>query len=185
MFLAFVALLAVVVVGLLARKARPRRVAAPLSFMPPRTRQSDDWLSRVSCADFTRKPILNAGERAVLEVVDEVLKNARPAFRACPQVSLGEVLQSPDQEAYRAINSKRADVLIVNEAGLGILAIEYQGAGHYQRNAPARDAIKKEALRRAGIPTIEIGHGDKRPDVQTKILLGLNPILDLPTGNRR
>ena len=42
------------------------------------------------------------------------------------QVSLGEVLSSPDALAYAAINSKRVDILIVSNSGIPIAAIEYQ-----------------------------------------------------------
>ena len=72
------------------------------------------------------------------------------------QVSLGEVLSSPDARAYSAINSKRVDLLIVSRSGDPIAAIEYQGHGHYQGTAAARDAVKKEALRKAGVRYIEV-----------------------------
>ena len=35
-------------------------------------------------------------------------------------------------------------------------AIEYQGHRHYQGTAAARDAVKKEALRKAGVRYIEV-----------------------------
>ena len=72
------------------------------------------------------------------------------------QVSLGEVLSSPDARAYSAINSKRVDLLIVSRNGDPIAAIEYQGHGHYQGTAAARDAVKKEALRKAGVGYIAV-----------------------------
>jgi hypothetical protein len=37
-----------------------------------------------------------------------------------------------------------------------IAAIEYQGHGHYRGTAAARDAVKKEALRKAGVRYIEL-----------------------------
>jgi hypothetical protein len=42
-------------------------------------------------------------------------------------------------------------------------AIEYQGAGHHQSAAAARDAVKKEALRRAGIGYHEVVSGHTTP----------------------
>ena len=39
-------------------------------------------------------------------------------------------------------------------------AIEYQGGGHHQGTAAARDAVKKEALRRAGVGYVEVVPGD-------------------------
>ena len=41
-------------------------------------------------------------------------------------------------------------------SGNPIAAIEYQGHGHYQGTAAARDAVKKEALRRAGVRYIAV-----------------------------
>ena len=77
-------------------------------------------------------------------------------WRVMAQVSLGEVLACSDARAYSAINSKRVDLLIVSSSGDPIAAIEYQGHGHYQGTAAARDAIKKEALRKAGVRYIEV-----------------------------
>jgi len=79
------------------------------------------------------------------------------------QVSLGEVLSSPDARAYSAINSKRVDLLIVSRSGDPIAAIEYQGHGHYQGTAAARDAVKKEALRKAGATPRD---GSRRPTIK-------------------
>ena len=42
-------------------------------------------------------------------------------------------------------------------------AIEYQGGGHHQGTAAARDAVKKEALRRAGIGYVEVVGGEMSP----------------------
>lgn len=78
------------------------------------------------------------------------------------QTSLGEVIapQSTsgfDEElAFRSINSKRLDFLVVDRTGMPALAVEYQGHGHYQNRAFMRDAVKREAVRRAQIPFLEI-----------------------------
>ena len=80
------------------------------------------------------------------------------------QTSLGEILRPKRQPlslddadlAYRSINSKRADFIIVDRRGLAVLAVEYHGQGHYQGNAMLRDAVKREAFRSAGIALIEV-----------------------------
>jgi hypothetical protein len=54
------------------------------------------------------------------------------------------------------INSKRADFLVVDNRGWPLLAIEYQGRGHYRGNASKRDAVKRTVLARAGIHYIEV-----------------------------
>jgi hypothetical protein len=79
------------------------------------------------------------------------------------QVSLGEVLQSGDIAAYRCINSKRVDMLLVDAECRPLHAIQYQGGAHHKDTAAARDAVKKEALRRAGIGYVEVVAGDHTP----------------------
>ena len=59
-------------------------------------------------------------------------------------------------QAYKAINSKRLDFLVIDPYGYPVLAVEYQGAGHYQGNAIERDAVKRAALEKASIPFIEV-----------------------------
>ena len=72
-------------------------------------------------------------------------------YRVFAQAILGEILSSPNGDALRSINSKRVDILIVDQDAWPVVAVEYQGAGHYQGTAAARDAVKKEALRKAGV----------------------------------
>jgi hypothetical protein len=65
--------------------------------------------------------------------------------------------------AFGSINSKRADVVIVDRQGFAILAVKYQGPGHYQGTARLRDAVKREAFRSAG--AVRQGrHRPIRPD---------------------
>jgi hypothetical protein len=86
------------------------------------------------------------------------------------QVSLGEVLRSPDRRAFHAINAKRVDLLIVSDRCEPIAAIEYQGRGHYQGTAEWRDAVKKEALRKAGVRYIEVTPESGTADMAREIL---------------
>jgi hypothetical protein len=79
------------------------------------------------------------------------------------QVSVGEILRCQDAEAYRCINSKRIDLLLVDGDCQPRHAVEYQGSGHHQGTAAARDAVKKEALRRAGIGYHEVVAGHTTP----------------------
>ena len=65
-------------------------------------------------AGFTARPLLNQGEQRLLSVLDKALAEGSPGWRAMGQVSLGEILASPDKDAYFAVNSKRVDLLIVD-----------------------------------------------------------------------
>ena len=95
--------------------------------------------------------------------LDRFVLSCNSGWQVMAQVSLGEVLRSKDAEAYRCINSKRVDLLLIDENCQPRHAIEYQGQGHHQATAAARDAVKKEALRRAGIGYHEVVSGQTTP----------------------
>jgi hypothetical protein len=87
------------------------------------------------------------------------------------QVSLGEILRTEDKAAYACINSKRVDLLIVDDECRPLHAIEYQGGAHYKgaHATAARDAVKKEALRRAGIGYVEVVAGDTPAELRRAV----------------
>ncbi len=113
-------------------------------------------LEAVMAASFTTKRVLSRTEAEVMVAAERAIAEAGVRWRVLAQVALGEVLASPDEAAFRAINAKRVDLLVISERSEPLAAIEYQGEGHYQGTAPARDAIKKEALRKAGVRYIEM-----------------------------
>lgn len=113
-------------------------------------------LSAVSAASFKKRKLLNSSEYHVFKIIEKDVADARKGYRVFAQTSLGEILASANEDAFRSINSKRVDILIVDQGGWPLAAIEYQGSGHYQGTAAQRDAIKKEALSKAGIRYIEI-----------------------------
>ena len=94
-----------------------------------------------------------------------VIELAPAGWQVMAQVSLGEILRCEDKAAYSCINSKRVDLLVVDEECRPVGAVEYQGDGHYlgAHATAARDAVKKEALRRAGIGYEEILAGHHTP----------------------
>ncbi|WP_323035292.1 DUF2726 domain-containing protein [Pararhodobacter sp.] len=132
---------------------------------------------------FVKTPLMNKGEYRVFSILERTSAGLRDGYRVMAQVNLGEFLKPEPQtevalkeEAFASINSKRVDFLIIDRTGQGALAVEYQGSGHYLgQTAFLRDAVKKEALRRAGIPLLEVTP-DMRPDditAQMKRLLGI------------
>ncbi|MBR0697012.1 DUF2726 domain-containing protein [Bradyrhizobium lablabi] len=126
-----------------------KREAAPVT-------DAAEQLRLVMGAEFEKRPLLSRSEAQVLYAAERAVNTADLNWRVMAQVSLGEVLACGDARAYSAINSKRVDLLIVSRSGDPIAAIEYQGHGHYQGTAAARDAVKKEALRKAGVRYIEV-----------------------------
>jgi hypothetical protein len=113
-------------------------------------------------AEFKPQRLLNKSEARLFRAIDKMVLEMRPNWQVMAQVSLGEILKSDDKDAYACINSKRVDVLIVDDECKPLHAIEYQGGGHYKgaHATAARDAVKKEALRRAGIGYVEVVAGD-------------------------
>lgn len=69
-------------------------------------------------------------------------------------------IKSPDRgrrlAAFNAISRKRLDYLLTNSANQPVCALEFQGGGHWQGGSRKRDAVKKSALARAGLPLIEV-----------------------------
>ncbi len=122
-----------------------------------------DQLRIVMNAQFSAQPLLNRGEARVFKELDRIVLGCNPGWQVMAQVSLGEILRSPDKAAFGCINSKRVDLLLIDEHCHPRHAIEYQGSGHYQSSAAARDAVKKEALRRAGITYHEVVAGQTTP----------------------
>ena len=117
-------------------------------------------------ADFKAQALLNKSETRLFRVLDKmVIEMAPPGWQVMAQVSLGEILRCEDKAAFGCINSKRVDLLIVDADCNPLHAIEYQGGGHFKgaHATAARDAVKKEALRRAGISYDEVVAGNHTP----------------------
>ena len=144
--------------------------AVPLKGTVERTAfDATEQLRIVMEADFKPRVLLNKPERRLLAHLDKVLAEETSGWRAMGQVSLGEFLASDDENAFFAINSKRVDFLIVDSECRPLHAVEFQGTGHHQGTAAARDAVKKEALRRAGIGYVEIVSGDTPAELRAMV----------------
>jgi hypothetical protein len=134
--------------------------------LPGRATDPADQLRTVMKADFKPQALLNKSEARLFKVLDKmVIEMAPPGWQVMAQVSLGEILRCDDKEAYWCVNAKRVDLLIVDADCNPLHAIEYQGGGHFKgaHTTAARDAVKKEALRRAGIGYDEVVAGNHTP----------------------
>jgi hypothetical protein len=138
-----------------------------------------DQLRTVMRANFTIQPLLNKSEARVFKELDRIVIGCNPAWQVMAQVSLGEILRSNDAEAYRCINAKRVDLLLVDENCKPRHAVEYQGGAHHQGTAAARDAVKKEALRRAGIGYHEVVAGHTTPSELKRLV---KKLMDKPVA---
>lgn len=142
-----------------------QRAAAPRRPPARSARDAADQLRCVMEADFKPRPLLNKAEAQVFKALDTAVVARNPGWQVMAQVSLGEFLASPDQNAFLSVNSKRVDFALMDESCRVRHAIEYQGTGHHLPGgaAAARDAVKKEALRKAGIGYHEVVAGHTTP----------------------
>lgn len=138
--------------------------APPISIADPA-----EQLRVVTAAEFKKQTLLNKQEVKVLYAAECAVAESGLKWRVMAQVSLGEILRSENPRAFAAINSKRVDLLVISQSGEPLAAIEYQGSGHYQNTAAIRDAVKKEALRKAGVRYIEIMGRHTVDDVRREI----------------
>ena len=136
-------------------------------------------LRHVMGASFYKKKVMSKGEYRVFKVVETEIQALKNGCRVLSQTSLGEIIGSDSEMAFASINSKRVDILIIGPYGDPVAAVEYQGGGHYQGTAAARDAIKKEALRRAGVQFLDIAESHSPEDVSMMVRRLFQPA---PTG---
>jgi hypothetical protein len=146
---------------------------------PRRVPDAADQLRTVMAAEFTLQPLLNRAEARLFRELDRMVIARNPGWQVMAQVCVGEFLRCKDAAAFGCINSKRVDLLLMDEACQARAAIEYQGSGHHLPGnvAAARDAVKKEALRKAGIGYHEVVAGETTPAELRRLVEKLVPEL--------
>jgi Protein of unknown function (DUF2726) len=155
------------------RSARRRRFRTP--FGRPYWNQGFDLtdpthqLKAVMAASFHKRKVLSRAEYRAFKIVEDEVATLHKGYRVFAQTCLGEILESPDESAFRSINSKRADILVIDGGGWPVLVVEYQGNGHYQSTTAARDAVKKEALRTAGVQHLEVHPSDSDKEIRSRV----------------
>jgi hypothetical protein len=96
---------------------RPRRFSrGPFLYEKasrPDLKDAGQQLNAVMAAPFEKRRLLNWSEYQAFKIIEADMAAARRGYRVFAQTSLGEVLMSPDEDAFRSINSKRVDILIV------------------------------------------------------------------------
>jgi hypothetical protein len=102
---------------------------------------------------YDPRPVLNNSERRLYaDLANAIAGLSEPRPRLLCQVSYGEFLSSPSKVAFHRINAKRADFLIVGGDFQPLIAVEYQGKGHYGSSLSARlDAIKRDRVKRKAL----------------------------------
>lgn len=161
------------------RKAGKDRARTPEA-KPSEANKSDfaaDQLKTVMNAEFRSRVLLNKPEGQVFLALDRAVVARNPGWQVMAQVSVGEFLASGDAQAYGCINSKRVDFALMDANFQVRHVFEYQGSGHHQKGggAAARDAVKREAVRKAGIGYHEVLAGHTTPAELNALVAKLVP----------
>ncbi len=181
----------VIVLVWIAQQLRParRRWVPKQKIWTPRIgdtpRDMRDPLAQINViahVDFETIPLLNKAEARLLPVLEAAIREYGQGHRLMAQTSLGEILRPKEtsgtsdlrKNAYASINSKRLDFAVFDRFGHLAAAIEYQGSGHYASGAFMRDAVKREALRKAGVPYIELAADISATEARAKLLAALH-----------
>ena len=190
--------LALAILQTVASRGRRRRNRRPRGHYPRRTGQWPREVSRsdasrlgdptaqmefISKVDFEPRRLLNRSEYGILRILENIVREIDDGHRVMAQTSLGEIIAprsaSGSDEArdlaFRSINSKRLDFLVIDRTGMPALAVEYQGHGHYQNRAFMRDAVKREAVRKARIRFLEIEAEFDAAIVENQVRSALRP----------
>ncbi len=153
-------------------------------------RHAANQLEFISRVEFETVRLLNKDEYPLLLLLEKLLYDAGKGHRVMAQTSLGEILRPKqtlgsreDQtNAYSSINSKRLDFAIIDRTGMLALAVEFQGSGHYSNKAFIRDAVKREALRKANVQMLEVPAQFEVETVRKQVLKALG--MDLAAVRR-
>jgi hypothetical protein len=143
--------------------------------------QQLEAVTRDSVTFYARK-VMAPGEFEVFRAAMSVTRQSFPGgvypFYIFPQVSLGQIIGTnapapiewQADQAHRAINSKRCDLLIADRYGNPVAVLEYQGGGHnIGATAERRDRVKRIALEKAGVRFVEIKDGTSQAEMQQTI----------------
>lgn len=113
---------------------------------------------------WRKRKLMNKPEADLLRELETLVRRAAQGHRLCPQVSFGSFLEptaradleKTKKAAFFAVQRKVADFLIIDRFGQPVVAIEYQGTGHYFGNAHDRDHAKRVACQMAGLLLVEV-----------------------------
>ena len=149
--------LLVAVVTLYSTSVKPQRWRRRYPYRPTRFDQQQkpdltdvgQQLHAVMAGSFEKRRVLSSSEYHIFAIVENEFAIQRAGYRVFAQTSLGQILTSSSGDAFRSINSKRVDILVVDRAGWPFLAVEYQGGHHYQGTAAGRDNYR--SLHRLGV----------------------------------
>lgn len=177
----FLAIIAISLLSAFLRAALKRKRRAPKELKNTASYASAadpaNQMMFVSKVDFATQPLLNKEEFPLFLLIEDVAQSLDSGLRVMAQTSMGEILKPAPNSgtaddrrmAFKSINSKRLDFAVFDPVGQLLLAVEYQGSGHYHKTSFMRDAVKREALRKAGVAFVEVPVNYRRADVKQQL----------------
>ncbi len=134
-------------------------------------------LDAIAASRIELSKLMNGSEYRIWHILQNILAERQNAPMLWTQVPVGEVLyvasgtgtEAEQRRARQELQCKRFDFALTDKSGRLLVAIEYQGTGHWQGNATYRDAIKTAILRQADIPLLEILPDDSRAEIAGRI----------------
>jgi hypothetical protein len=133
----------------------PRQTAAM-----SRIERGISQLRAVEATSFQTVPLLPAAAARFLPLIEAVLIESYPDLRVMAQANLGELIcptgGTEAEAAYTAICTKQLQFAIINPNGILICALDCPAAEPYRSASSHRDAVKRRALDKAGVPQIDL-----------------------------
>lgn len=124
---------------------------------PPKEDGPSNALKIATTHKYYPKKLLNNSEKQIYGLIQRIIAESSPGkFIVHAQVPLGEILFTKNKYAYGTINMKRVDFLITDLEFNPLLAIEYNGSGHYDKTSLERDEIKRSAIESANVRYLSI-----------------------------
>lgn len=160
------------IVAFLAYKAglfSQRKNHGPYKKFRPDLSNPEIALKYVQASQYAVRPVMNKSVYPVFKIIERHFKELNQGHRVIPEMCMGAAPQCVNEEGFSSINSKRIDIGVIDWMGHLILAVEYNGTGHYQGNAAGRDAVKRMALNKARVPLIEIIPDDDENRILEKL----------------
>lgn len=138
------------------KQYHPRTSTPPLTPSPLTANQKNILIVRRK--KYKKQALLNSSEQALFWKLLKITNKCN--VRIFPQANFGEFLScnetDANKEGYYAMQSKRADFCITDKNFNPIMAVEFNGSGHYGNDYQNRDEIKKIVTASAGIQYVAI-----------------------------
>ncbi len=116
---------------------------------------------------FEKRRVMHRSELQLLSKVEQIATEQGAGHRVMAQISLGELIQpqqlrapqNTSDAALASIYESRVGLVVLDSTGVVVLVVEALPGYPGQDAVLLRDAVKREALRRAGIPVVEVEQG--------------------------